>query len=317
MNTIKRPELEEIRAAAEVQRDVVRRTPMVTAQQQPDPEAEVLLKLEILQPITSFKLRGIYHAVATMSEEERSRGLSTVSAGNTAQALAWCGRQFGVAARSLMPEGAPAPKVEKVQALGGTPVLVPTEEVFGFLRERGWEKEPFAFVHPWIDRRVLVGHGSLGLEILDQDSAVETIYVSVGGGGLAVGVASAAKALKPQLQVIAVEPATCPALATSLERGKPTEVRCQTISDGVAVPYITDEMYPLLEELIDDVVLIDEERTRRAVRELLLVEKLMVEPSGALTYAAALEAPPFVRGRAVCVLSGASVDPTLLRDVLA
>ncbi|MEM6703831.1 MAG: pyridoxal-phosphate dependent enzyme [Acidobacteriota bacterium] len=314
--TIQHPTLDEIRAAAEVQKGVVRRTPLIAAQRQLDRDAEILLKLETLQPITSFKLRGIFHAVATMTEEDRSRGLSTVSAGNTAQALAWCGRHFGVTARSLMPETAPPPKIAKVEALGGTPVLVPTDEVFRFLRESGWNEEPYSFVHPWIDRRVLVGHGSLGLEILEQDAGVETIYVSVGGGGLAVGVASAAKALRPQVQVIAVEPATCPALATSLERGRPTEVSCQTISDGVAVPYITEEMYPLLEGLIDDVVLIDEERTRKALRELLLEEKLLVEPSGALTYAAALDAPPFVRGRAACVLSGASVDPALLRSVL-
>ena len=310
---VERPPLEEIEAAAERVRDVVLHTPLVPLSGAED----VLIKPEIHQVAGCFKVRGIYHAVARMDPERRARGISTVSAGNTAKALAWTGRRFGVEARSLMPEGAPATKVEAVQAYGGTPVLVPVAEVFRYLKERGWEDEPYAFVHPWIDRDVLLGHGSMGLEIVADCPAVETVYLPVGGGGLLGGVGSALKAAKPALRIVAVEPAGCPALHASLRAGRPTEVECSTMCDGVAVPYITEEMYPLLAELVERVVLISEEEVRAAIRRLALGNHLVAEGAGALAVAAAWKEPRQARGLAVCPITGGSIDAGKLAEILA
>jgi len=306
------PSLAEMRAARELLRPLLVRTPLVPLAGAP----ELLLKPEVLQPAGSFKVRGIWHAVARLPEERRRAGLSTVSAGNTAKALAWCARRFGVPARSLLPEGAPEPKVEAVRALGATPVLVPREELFRYLRERGWESEPFAFVHPWIDREVWAGHASLGLEILEECPEVETVYVPVGGGGLLAGVGSALKALAPGVRVVAVEPEGCAHFRAARAAGRPVEVPCRTLCDGVAVPWLTEEAFPLLEALADEVVCIPEDEVRAAIRRLALSSHLVAEGAGALATAAALRTRAR-GGPAVALVTGGSLDPDLLAGILA
>jgi threonine dehydratase len=311
-----RPKLQEFEAAAAGLRSILVRTPLVPLHGD-DRDPPILIKPEIHQPVGSFKLRGVFHCVASMEADVRAAGLSTVSAGNTAQALAWCGQLFGVSARSLMPEGAPASKIEMVRALGGTPVLVPMEEVFRFLKERLWEREPYGFVHPWTDRDVLIGHGSMGLEILADAPDVDTVFLPVGGGGLLGGVGSALRAAGSKVRIIAVEPAGCPALHASLKAGGPTEVACQTLCDGVAVPYITEQMYPLLAELVDHVVLVTEEEVHAAIRRLALRDHLVVEGAGALAVAAALKTPEAKRGLSVCPITGGSLDADKLAAILA
>lgn len=309
------PSLEEIRAARERIRAVVRHTPLVPAQEGFRVE-DVYLKLETFQPVGSFKLRGVFNAVASLPAVERARGVSTVSAGNTAQALAWSARYFGVPARSLMPATAPATKIEAVRAYGGEPVLVPVPEVFRYLKQAGWEKEPFAFVHPWTNANVMTGHGSLGLEILEDLPDVETVLVPVGGGGLLAGVGSALRAVKPGVRIVAVEPEGCPALYRSLEADRPMEVDCRTICDGVAVPYITAQMFPLVRELTSSVRLVSESKVKAAVRGLALYNKIVAEPSGALAIAAALEMPPAERGKTVCIVTGGGLDAHKLAHML-
>ncbi len=312
MATVVRPTKAQIEAAAERLRGVVLRTPLV-----PLPGAESLwIKPEIHQPSGSFKIRGVYHAVDRMDPERRKRGISTVSAGNTAKALAWCGRRFGVEARSLMPEHAPRSKIEAVRALGGTPVLRPVDEVFAYLREHRWESEPYAFVHPWIDPEVLVGHGTLGLEILAELPEVDTVYVPVGGGGLLGGVGSALKACKPGVRIVAVEPEGCPSLHAAVRAGHPVTVPCDTICDGVAVPYVTEEMFPLLSELADDFALVSERDVRAAIRKLALSAHVVAEGAGALAVAAALSVPASERGRSVCLVTGGSIDASRLAQIL-
>lgn len=310
-----RPKRAEFEAAAKSLRDVVRRTQLVPLHTHHG-EADILLKPEIHQTVGNFKIRGVFHAVSQLDASERARGISTVSAGNTAKALAWTGRHFGVEARSLMPEGAPRTKIEAVRAYGGTPVLVPMDEVFRFLKERGWEDEPYAFIHPWTNRDVMIGHGSMALEILDECPEVETVFIPVGGGGLIGGVGSALKALAPAVRVVAVEPAGCPALHASLAAGRPTSVECDTICDGVAVPYITDEMYPLLAELADDVVLVTEEAVRDTIKRLALGNHIVAEGAGALATAAALAVAPEERGLSVAIVTGGSIDADKLAAIL-
>jgi threonine dehydratase len=314
----RRPALDEIEQAAMTLDGVVVRTPLVPlhGDRGNDTQTPTLLKVETLQRVGSFKIRGVFNAVATLSEDDRRRGLSTVSAGNTAQALAWAGRHFDVPARSVMPDTAPASKVEAVISYGGEPVLVPVAEVFRYLREYGWRDEPYAFIHPWTNRDLMIGHGTMGLEIIADCPDVRTVYIPVGGGGLLGGVGSALKALKPDVRLVAVEPAGCPALFASVRAGTPQSVECDTICDGVAVPYITDEMFGLLRDLVDDTVLVSEDDVRAAVRRLALREKIVAEPSGALALAAALATPAAERGPTVCIVTGGSIDAATLAEIL-
>jgi len=307
------PTLPEIERAAELLRGAIARTPLVPLADVPG----VLLKVETLQPTGSFKVRGVHHAVVRLPDEARRRGLRTVSAGNTAQALAWSARRHGVVARSVMPDTAPRAKIEAVRALGGEPVLVPRDELFRYLRERGWRADPEAFVHPWIDRDVAIGHGTLGLEIAQDAPEATRVIVPVGGGGLLAGVGSALRALLPGARIVAVEPAGCPKLRTSIEAGRASAVECRTACDGVAVPYVTEELFPLLRSLADEVALVSEDEVFAAMRLLALRAKLVVEPAGALAVAAALRTGGAAgAGPTVALVTGGSVDPALLARIL-
>ncbi|UCG07081.1 MAG: pyridoxal-phosphate dependent enzyme [Desulfobacterales bacterium] len=312
---IHRPSLSEFKAAANSLRPPIIHTPLIPFRGG-DYGTNILLKPEILQAVNSFKLRGVFNAVASLSSEEKARGVSTVSAGNTAQALAWSARHFGISARSIMPETAPATKIEAVKAYGGIPVLVPVSEVFRFLQEHLWEQEPYCFIHPWTNRQVMIGHGSLGLEIMDDAPDVDTVFIPVGGGGLLGGVGSAIKAVDPSVRIYAVEPEGCPSLRSAVDQGRPIPVECKTICDGVAVPYITDEMFPLLNELIDDVLLVSERSVRAAIRSLLWNNKMLAEPAGALALAAALQMPSTQIGKSVCLVTGGSIAVELMMEIL-
>ncbi len=309
------PTLQEIQRTAKRLRGIVVHTPLVPLHSF-DHQTDILLKPEIHQVVTSFKIRGVFNAVASLDPEVRARGLSTVSAGNTAQALAWTGRYFGVPARSVMPDSAPTTKINAVKNYGGEPILVPTAEVFRFLKEHLWEQEPYAFIHPWTNRDVMIGHGTIGLEIIEDLPDIDTVFVPVGGGGLICGVASALKALKPSVRVLAVEPKNCASLAESFKQGKPASVDCHTICDGVAVPYMTDEVFPILSRVVDDVVCVSDETVKSIVKRLALGNRMIVEPSAALPVAAALATPRKERGRAVCVITGGSIDTEKLLSIL-
>jgi threonine dehydratase len=308
------PTIEEFRDARDRIASVAAHTPIVPLHESSG-RSSIFLKLETMQPINSFKIRGIFNAVATMGEAERSKGLFTTSAGNTAQALAWCGRYFGVEARSMMPHGAPTSKADAVRFYGGEPVFVSTEELFSYMRNSGWEGQDYAFVHPWTNRDVLIGHGSAGLEIVDDLPEVETVYIPVGGGGFFSGVALALRALKPEVKILAVEPEGCPAFSASLAAGRAVAADCHTICDGVAVPYMTDEMFPLLRDLADDCILITEEEVKDAIRLLAFGNKVIAEGAGALSVAAALKAGDDT-GPAVAIVTGGNIDTDKLLSIL-
>ncbi len=308
--------LSQIEEAQRALKDIIVRTPLVPLRNKDSDSSDIYLKPEIHQAVTSFKLRGVFYAVQCLTDSARNKGLSTVSAGNTAQALAWAGRHFGVAARSIMPETAPRTKIEAVEALGGIPVLVPIAEVFRFMQEKLWENEPYAYIDPWINPQVHAGHGSLGLEILADMPDVKTVFVPVGGGGLLAGVGAAIKATHPDVRLVAVEPEGCPSFHRSRQAGSPQKVECKTLCDGVAVPYMTDEMFPLLNQLADDAVLVSETRVREMIRLLALENKMVVEGSGALPLAAALDMHREERGKSVCILTGGSLDSRVLIEIL-
>jgi threonine dehydratase len=312
---VDRLSLNEFKAAAKILEPIIVRTPLIPYRGG-DHNTKILLKPEILQAVNSFKIRGVFNAVASLSAEQKARGVGTVSAGNTAQALAWSARYFATSAHCIMPETAPLPKIEAVKAYGGIPVLIPMPEVFRFLKEQLWEKEAYCFIHPWTNRQVMLGHGSLGLEIMEDAPDVDTVFIPVGGGGLMGGVGSAIKAVNPSVRIFAVEPEGCAALRAAVDQGQPVSVGCKTICDGVAVPYITDEMFPLLSELIDDVLLVSEQSVRLAIRFILWHNKMLAEPAGALALAAALQMPPTRRGKSVCLVTGGSIGMELMMEIL-
>lgn len=310
-----RPTLEDVHSAAERLRGVAVRTPVVPLHSY-DGTSNILLKLECLQPIGSFKLRGIFNAVAALTPEQRAAGISTTSSGNTAQALAWSGRHFGVESRSLMPEYAPVSKIEAMRAYGGTPVLVSREHLFTYMSDHGWDAEPYAFIHPWIDPVVMAGNGTIGLEILDDVPDVETIFVPVGGGGLSSGLGTTVKALRPDVRIVAVEPDGCCALSQSLEAGQPMSVSCDTICDGVAVPFVVPEVFEILRDVIDDVVLVSDDDVKKTIKRLALRNKLVIEGAGALATSAALKTPSAQRGKSVCIVSGGSIDADFFASIV-
>ena len=311
------PSLDDVRAAAERIRDVAVRTPLVPLRSYSGAQPDILLKPETLQPVTSFKIRGAYNWAASLTREERERGISTVSAGNTAQALGHAARLLGVPARSRLPDTTPRAKIEAIQAYGMEPVLMPGDELFDWMLSAGWEDEPYTFLHPWVEPLMIAGSGTVGLEIHEDQPDVDTVFVPVGGGGLICGVGSTIKALNPGVRIVAVQPEVCAPLRASLEAGAPVWVDTgPTLCDGLGVPLVTDEMWPLLREVVDDTVTVSEEQVRDAIRRLALDNKLVVEGAGAAALAAALATPVAERGLSVCVLSGGSIDGDKLAAII-
>lgn len=304
------PTMEDVLTARERLRGIAIRTPLL----QLHGSELIWIKPECLQPVGSFKLRGIYNAVAALSPEERARGVSTVSSGNTAQALSWAARRFGVPARAVMPLTTAANKIAATEAYGGRPDLMAGEQAFGYLRAGAYHDFPDTFIHPVANRDVIAGHGSIGLEIDEDMPDVETIYVPIGGGGLVSGIANVLKALRPSIRIVGVQPSGCTPVIAGLAAGQPVDVTVDTICDGVAVSFMFPEMYPLLHHLVDDIVTVDDDDVRHAIRHLALRNKIVAEGAGALAVAAALQSNS--SGRKIAIVSGGSIDADRLADIL-
>ncbi|MBN2538137.1 pyridoxal-phosphate dependent enzyme [candidate division WOR-3 bacterium] len=307
------PALDDVRAAAERLRPHIVRTPVMRLA-----SAEgIWLKPEVLQPTGSFKVRGVLNWALSLDPRERRRGFLTFSAGNTALALGHAARMFGVSCRSLLPDYAPPTKVKALERAGVKAELLPADELFDWVFRAGWQDEPEAFLHPWTEPQMLAGHATLGLELFEQLPDVETVFLPVGGGALCAGAGSALKALKPGVRVVAVQAANYPALAQSLGAGRPVWVDSEpTACDGVAVPFVTDAMFPLMREVADEVVLVSEERVKAAIGFLAREAKLVAEGAGALGVAAASDELPQLRGVTACPVTGGNIEPGLLAAVL-
>ena len=313
---VTQPNLEAIQKAVSRIANHVIHTPLVPLHSY-DAKTSIYLKPEILQPIGSFKLRGVLNWAASLSPEQRQKGLSTTSAGNTAQALGYAAQIFNVPARTLVPDTIPQNKLHAITSYGVEPIKMPFPQLLAFMLQEGWRDEPYNYLNPWGDTHLLAGHGTLGLEIVKDMPQVQTVYIPVGGGGLIAGVGSAIKLLNPKIQVIAVQSQSCPALKSSFERGSSGWIESEpTICDGTAVPIIVDEMYPLLRRVTDHVITVSEDAVKDTIRRLALNNKLIVEGSGALALAAALSIPDKERGTSVCILSGGSIDAGKLATIL-
>jgi threonine dehydratase len=264
----------------------------------------ILLKLETAQPTGSFKLRGAWNWAAQLGEAAVRRGFSTFSAGNTALALGWCARRLGTTCRSLIPDYAPAVKVSALRAAGVEPVMVPFEAMADWLFRAGWRTEPWSFLHPWTEPAMLAGHATIALELCEHSDIFYSVYIPVGGGALCCGVGSALKRLRPDTRVVAVQSAAYPALPASRAAGHPVWVEHgTTVCDGVAVPFLTEPVFPLLQSVVDEVRVVEDRKVLAAI-ELLAGQGVAAEGAGALALAAALAD----RGGtpAVCLVTGAN-----------
>ncbi|WDZ86277.1 threonine ammonia-lyase [Micromonospora cathayae] len=307
--------LADIRAAATAVAPTVLRTPLLPAGW----DDHLWLKPESLQPVGSFKLRGATNAVAALDPVGRQRGVVTHSSGNHGQALAYAARAAGIGCTVVVPEGAPAVKVDRMRALGAEVVLVPPPRR-GAEADRIAAATGAALVPPFDDRRIIAGQGTLGLEIVEDRPDVDVVLVPVGGGGLSSGVATAVKALRPSAAVIGVEPLLAAEAQESLAAGEVVvwgeERTYRTCADGLRLP-LSPLTFAHLRAHLDDIVTVTEDEIRAAMARLARDARLVVEPSGAVALAARLFHPDTLpAGRTVAVLTGGNVDPDVLAGVL-
>ena len=301
--------LDEIRAARERVRPIVKTTPLVDVS---DLAGRPLsLKCESLQPGGAFKIRGAYNMVAQLTDEERRRGVITYSSGNHGQAVAIAARAHGIPAVVVMPTTAPRIKVEGARGFGAEVIFAGTTTIHRRAKaeevaaERGLTMVP-PFDHEWI----IAGQGSLGLEILDQRPDVKTILVPIGGGGLISGVAAAAKQSRPAVSVIGVEPATAASMKNSIDAGEVRTLEgAKSIADGLMAVRPGDLNFAHVRRFVDRIDTVDDAAIAAAVRWLLLRAKIVAEPSGAATVAAALRDPNAYHGHVVAIISGGNLDP--------
>jgi threonine dehydratase len=300
--------LDEIRRARERHGDDVLRTPLVQL------DERTWAKLECLQPIGSFKLRGALNAMRSAPAEELRRGVVTASAGNMAQGVAWAARELGVRATIVAPENAPRAKLDRVEELGGEVVLVPHERWWQTMVDRRYEGVDGLFVHPVEDEAVMAGNGTIGLELCEQLDEFDTVIVPWGGGGLTTGVASAVKALRPAARIVTAEPETAAPLAASLRAGRPIEIDFQpSFVDGAGGRALLPTMWERARALVDEAVAVPLADVEAALRVLSSRAHVVAEGAGAL----ALAASRGRAGRTICIVSGGNIDLDVLARILA
>jgi threonine dehydratase len=279
--------------------------------------AEVWVKFENLQFTAAYKERGALNRLASLDEEERRRGVIAASAGNHAQGLAYHGDRLGIPVTIVMPRGTPHVKVQQTREFGANVVIDGDSYDSAYERARELEAERgLVFIHPFDDIEVMAGQGTVALEMLEDAPDLEILPIPIGGGGLIAGMATAAKALKPDIKVIGVEPAMFPSF-TGRMRGLNAPCRGQTIAEGIAVKTVGDLTYAVARPLIDDVVLLEEPFFERAIALYCNIEKTVAEGAGAASLAALLAYPERFRGRKCgLVITGGNIDPRLLASVL-
>jgi threonine dehydratase len=307
--------LDEIRAARERIAGRVLRTPLVRLDA--GTESELYLKLENLQPIGSFKLRGSLNAVLQVDPAELQTGVVTASAGNMGQGVAWAARELGVRCTVVVPDHAPEAKLGAIERLGGQVLKVPYERWWQAIAESAFPEAPGVFVHPVQDERVMAGNGTIGLEIVEDLPDVDRVLVPFGGGGLSVGIASAVKALRPDTEVSAVEPETGAALTAAFAHGGPSPVEYRaSFVDGSGAPQVLPAMWSRANGLLDGACAVSLDATAAALRLLASRARVVAEGAGGLALAAALEDD---RGpeRVVCIVSGGNIDAAVLAQILA
>jgi threonine dehydratase len=308
LETVRPLSLSEIREARERIVGTILRTPLVRLELGPR-GPDIRLKLENLQPINAYKLRGAANAVAMLSETERKRGVWTISAGNAGQGVAYAAAKAGVPCVVVVIETAPASKIERMRALGARLMPVPYEVAWQALDERSYPGVEGTFVHPFDDHNFIAGHATMGLEILEDAPDTQTIIAGIGGGGLVVGVASAVKALKPEIKVFGAEPETAAPAALSFAMGSPQLFKewKSSFVDGAGGQSLFPRMWQRMQGVVDGSFVVTLEETKRAMRLMAEKARIISEGAGALPLAAALSGKAG-DGPIVAIVSGGNID---------
>ena len=304
--------------AREHLKGIVHRTNLVPSKPLSNGEYQVYLKSESLQDTGSFKVRGAYIKIASLSAEERAAGVIASSAGNHAQGVALAAKAFGVPATIVMPEGAPIAKVKATRELGATVVLHGAVYDDAYAHARKLQEESGAtFIHPFDDPMVIAGQGTIGLEIVDDMPDVDAIVVPIGGGGLAAGIAVAVKTLHPGIRVIGVEAAGAACMKASREAGHIVTLdSAKTIADGIAVMTPGVETFEICNQYLDDIVIVDDDEIAQTVLYLMERCKIVTEGAGAASVAAIMGHKFDCKGKIAAVLSGGNIDVTMLSRII-
>jgi threonine dehydratase len=270
---------------------------------------EIYLKLENLQPTNAYKIRGAASAVAKLSDEERAKGVWTISAGNAGQGVAYAARAFGVPCSVVAIETAPQTKLDRMRALGARIVPVSYEQAWVAAEAHAYEGMDGTFIHPFDNHDFIAGHGTMGLEIVEDLLEVRTVIAAIGGGGLITGVGSAVKALRPDAKVIGAEPETAAPYAYSLRHGGPSRFPDWQASfvDGAGGKSVTERMWERMRPVVDGTITVSLDQTREAMRLIADKARAIAEGAGALSLAAALSNDS-LEGPIVCVVSGGNID---------
>jgi threonine dehydratase len=308
IEAVRRIELSEIRDAAKRIAGTIVRTPLIRLELGPG-FPDIRLKLENLQPINAYKLRGAANAVAMLSESERQRGVWTISAGNAGQGVAYAARRAGVPSTVVVIESAPTAKIDRMRALGAKLIAVPYDVAWRALEDRSYPGAEGTFIHPFDDHNFIAGHATMGLEILEDEPETAAVIAGIGGGGLITGVASAIKAVKPEVKVWGAEPATAAPAALSFEKGSPQVFADWQASfvDGAGGQSMFPRMWERMKPVVDDYIVVSLEQTKAAMRLMAEKARVIAEGAGALPLAAALTGKAG-NGPIVAIVSGGNID---------
>jgi len=316
MNNNALPSLADIRAARQMIAGSAIRTPLVHLNTREAP-AEIYLKLENLQPIGSFKIRGATNAMGHLSPETLSRGVLTASAGNMAQGVAWRARELGIPCTVVAPETAPDTKVKAIERLGGRVIKVPFEDWWRAFETRSFPGVDATFIHAFDDVNVMAGNGTIALEIMEDLPEVDAVVIPWGGGGLACGIATGMRALNSKCKIYAAEVATAAPLVVSLAAGEPRAVDYQpSFVDGIGAKVVFPQMLERAKNLIDGSLVAELDEVKSALRLMAERNRVIAEGAGACALACAL-AGKAGSGKVVCIVSGGNIDFAKLCEVLA
>ena len=309
--------LKEIEQARDNVAGTIIRTPLVRLESG-EGTSEIWLKLENLQPTNSYKIRGAANAVANLTESERARGVWTISAGNAGQGVAYAARKVGIPCSVVAIETAPQTKLDRMRALGANIIPVSYEQAWKAAEAHAFEGVNGTFVHPFDNHDFIAGHGTMGLEIVEQQPGVRTIIAAIGGGGLITGVGSAVKQLLPGVKVVGAEPDTASPYAYSLAQGAPSKFPDWQASfvDGAGGQSVTERMWQRMQPVVDGTITVSLDQVRDAMRLIAEKTRTIAEGAGALALAAALTGEAG-EGPIVCVVSGGNIDLAKFSDLVA
>lgn len=315
MTSVKAPTFSDIQTAQKHIAGTAIRTPLVRLNSD-DPSPEIYLKLENLQPIGSFKLRGAGNAMQSMAANDLKEGVYTASAGNMAQGVAWMAREMEIPCNVIVPDHAPETKLIAIERLNGKIIKVPFSEWWQIIIDHHYPGMTGRFIHPVSDPAVIAGNGTIGLEILEDLPDVDIVIIPFGGGGLSSGIATAIRALKPDTRIFACEVETAAPLKASFDAGEPQVVDyTASFVDGIGSKSVLPEMWPLVRRLLDDALVVTLAETAAALRMMMERNRIIAEGAGAAPVAAALSGRAG-RGKIVCVVSGGNIDSAKLIQIL-